>query len=253
MSELEFYKLLLVVWFGLAVVVFATLFFVVAPYGRHGRSGWGIEIPEKIGWVVMEFPAPAVFGLLFLLGNRTTNAVALAFLLLWNVHYIHRAFIFPFRRGTSGKRMPLVIVAMGFLFNAVNGYLQSRFLNLLSSVYPGDWLLDPRFIFGALLFAAGFVINLHSDNILLSLRRGGEGGYKIPRGWLFEWVSSPNYLGEIIEWSGWALATFSPAGALFAFWTFANLAPRARANHNWYLQKFPEYPPKRKALIPYLF
>jgi len=78
----------------------------------------------------------------------------------------------------------------------------------------------------------------------------GETGYKIPHGGLFERVSCPNYLGEIIEWSGWALATWCLPGLSFAVWTFANLAPRARAHHRWYRAKFPEYPEERKALIP---
>ncbi|MDH5284165.1 MAG: 3-oxo-5-alpha-steroid 4-dehydrogenase, partial [Gemmatimonadota bacterium] len=35
--------------------------------------------------------------------------------------------------------------------------------------------------------------------------------------------------------------------------TVANLAPRAWSHHRWYLEKFPDYPPDRKALIPHLF
>jgi protein-S-isoprenylcysteine O-methyltransferase Ste14 len=67
---------------------------------------------------------------------------------------------------------------------------------------------------------------------------------------LFEWVSCPNYLGEIVAWAGWALATWSPAGLVFAVWTFANLAPRAWSHHRWYRSNFPEYPKERKALVP---
>jgi hypothetical protein len=65
-------------------------------------------------------------------------------------------------------------------------------------------------------------------------------------------VSAPNYLGEIVEWSGWALATWSLAGLAFALYTTANLAPRALANHRWYRQQFPGYPPERRALLPHL-
>jgi hypothetical protein len=53
-----------------------------------------------------------------------------------------------------------------------------------------------------------------------------------------------------MEWAGWAVLTWSFAGASFAAWTVANLAPRARANHLWYRKNFPAYPPERKALIP---
>jgi len=30
----------------------------------------------------------------------------------------------------------------------------------------------------------------------------------------------------MVEWTGWAIATWSLAGASFAFWTAANLIPR---------------------------
>jgi len=65
------------------------------------------------------------------------------------------------------------------------------------------------------------------------LRENGNSVYKIPEGGMFNLVSSPNYLGEILEWTGWAIATWSLAGLSFALWTFANLAPRALANHRW--------------------
>ena len=61
-----------------------------------------------------------------------------------------------------------------------------------------------------------------------------------------------NYYGELLEWTGWAIATWSLAGASFAIWTFANLVPRALASHKWYIRQFPEYPKNRKAVIPYL-
>jgi len=87
---------------------------------------------------------------------------------------------------------------------------------------------------------------------LFNLRKPGETGYKIPKGGLYRRISCPNYFGEILEWTGWAIATWSLSGLSFAIWTFANLVPRAVANHNWYKQKFPEYPENRKAVIPYI-
>jgi len=70
------------------------------------------------------------------------------------------------------------------------------------------------FIAGLLVFITGMIINLWADSVLLSLRRENE-GYKIPRGGLFEYVSCPNYFGEIVEWLGWALMTWSLAGFSF--------------------------------------
>jgi len=61
-----------------------------------------------------------------------------------------------------------------------------------------------------------------------------------------------DYLGEIVEWTGWAVATWSLAGLAFALYTAANLAPRALSHHAWYRARFPEYPPSRRALVPFL-
>ena len=94
---------------------------------------------------------------------------------------------------------------------------------------------------------------VHSDRVLINLRKPGETGYKIPVGGGYRWVTAPNYLGEILEWTGWAILTWSTAGLSFAVFTMANLAPRAFSNHTWYRENFPDYPPERKALIPYLF
>jgi protein-S-isoprenylcysteine O-methyltransferase Ste14 len=63
-------------------------------------------------------------------------------------------------------------------------------------------------------------------------------------------VSCPNYLGEIVEWTGFALLTWSLPAVSFAAWTVANLVPRALAHHRWYRERFPDYPRRRKALIP---
>ena len=40
------------------------------------------------------------------------------------------------------------------------------------------------------------------------------------------------------------------AGLVFFLWTVCNLFPRAISNHNWYKNKFPNYPKERKAVIP---
>jgi len=131
----------------------------------------------------------------------------------------------------------------------LNAYVNARWVSQFGH-YPAAWLADPRFLCGAALFVAGVVINVTADNTLLRLRRENR-GYQIPRGGLYERVSCPNYLGEILEWTGWAVATWSLAGLAFALYTIANLAPRARAHHRWYRARFPEYPSRRRALIPF--
>jgi len=103
-----------------------------------------------------------------------------------------------------------------------------------------------------LIFFSGMALNKISDKQLATLSRSGV-GYQIPHGFAFRWVSCPNYLGEIIQWIGWAIATWSLAGWIFAIWTMANLVPRAIAHHRWYRETFKDYPAARRALVPFLF
>jgi 3-oxo-5-alpha-steroid 4-dehydrogenase 1 len=250
MLELLILRLIIIAWFALAVVIFISLFFFVAPYGRHIRKGWGPTTESWLGWVLMETPAALVFAICYIYGIHKSTIPILVFLILWEAHYVHRAFIYPFTIRGEAKRMTIAVVVMGLFFNAVNAYLNGRYIFTFSRGYSNEWLLDARFITGIILFVIGFITNRHSDNILRQLRKPGETGYKIPQGELYRWISCPNYFGEILIWVGWAIATWSLAGLSFAVWTAANLAPRARSNHAWYKKHFPEYPPERKALLP---
>lgn len=146
--------------------------------------------------------------------------------------------------------MPLLVVVMAILFNLVNTYLNGRFLFQFSGGYSASWIGDVRFVIGVVFFIAGFVINQKADSRLRILRGSSQNGYQIPHGGLYRWISCPNYFGEILEWLGWAVATWSIPGLMFAVWTIANLAPRARSHHLWYQEHFSDYPVNRKALIP---
>lgn len=235
-----------------AVVVFIILFFIIAPYGRHFRKGWGITMHERFAWISMEFPAFFIPLLIFILCKKPITGVSVIFLLIWELHYVQRTFVYPLLLSQPKKKFPLVIAFSGFLFNLINGYIQGYHLFIKSKMYSFLWLLDIRFIIGSVIFLCGFVINLLSDKILRELKKNSEGIYNIPYGGMFTLVSSPNYLGEIIEWIGWSILTWSLPGLLFALFTIANLLPRAVSHHKWYKKTFPDYPEKRKAIIPFL-
>ena len=247
----EEYKTVCYIWLTLAVIVFLILIFVKAPYGRHKTKGWGVEISAKKGWIIME-SIPAVLLAVILVLGHYRDLVVLFFWAIWTAHYVNRAWAWPNRAKLEQKLMPLSVVILAVIFNTINCLLNGIWLFDLSGGYELSWVTDPRFIFGVVIFFFGMIINIKSDDILFSLRDDGSTGYKIPRGGLFEKVSSPNYLGEIIEWFGFAIATWSLAGFTFAIWTFCNLAPRAFAHHRWYKQEFSDYPENRKALIPFV-
>lgn len=104
------------------------------------------------------------------------------------------------------------------------------------------------------------IINIHSDHILRNLRKPGEVAYRIPQGmtasaarlsglWLpchpwylpsvchvggmFHFVSGANFLGEIVEWCGFALAAWSLPAVAFAFFTICSIGPRAYHHHRY--------------------
>ncbi len=254
MSEIQFYYILAAVLIVVAISTFISLFFFTAPYGRHARSGWGPLVNSKAGWILMEAPASLMMFFYFFISGRTDNLVLIVFLLIWQTHYFHRAFIYPFSIRSSGK-MALSISLSGLAFNLFNTYLQGRWIFTLlpEGTYTLEWFYDPRFIAGVIIFLTGYVINKKADLILRNLRKPGETGYKIPEGWLYDYISSPNYLGEIITWTGWAVLTWSFAGFLFVVLSIANLAPRARSHLKWYRENFDNYPENRKALIPFIY
>eukprot|EP00948_MAST-09A_sp_MAST-9A-sp1_P004300 g4300.t1 len=217
---------------------------------------YSIRLHPALAWLLQECPAfilPTYF-LIKYPSDVFTNSTPARFLLaMFLFHYFNRSFIYPLRK-TSGKTIPILVSLLAFVFCVCNGYIQGRYLTAgwaPERLYSETYLYDPRFILGTLLFFTGWAINVQADEILLNLRKPGETGYKIPRGGFFEYVSAANFAGEILEWTGWAIACSTPPAFLFAFWTILNTAPRGYIGHLWYKKKFgKKYPASRKALIP---
>jgi 3-oxo-5-alpha-steroid 4-dehydrogenase 1 len=244
------YTVSLLTIFISAPVVLVLLVFFNAPYGRYARKGWGPTVTARLGWILMEAPSALIVAFTALAQGARLHPVAILLLGLWEVHYVYRACVFPFLMRRSARRFPLSVILFAWIFNGMNAYVNGVFL---SGWRPGPGALTgARLAIGIALFAVGFLTHVRADSILRGLRRPGETGYAVPRGWLFEYVASPNYLGEIMEWCGWALATWSLPGLGFALFTVANLVPRAFAHRRWYAQTFTDFPPDRKSVIPFV-
>ena len=250
--ELRFYFILLGAWAVVAAAVVPYLLFRPAPYGRHSRKGFGPLVGARLAWFLMEAPSPIGMVVYFLVGRRPHATTAIVFLALWLGHYLYRAFLFPLLLPAASRPMPVLVMASGALFNLVNAYLNGRWLFSLSEPRVLAWLVSPPFVVGTCLFCAGLLIHVLADYTLRRLRRQSGGERALPRGPLFRLLSCPNYFGEIVEWTGFALATWSPGGLLFAVWTAANLVPRAIHHHRWYRERFPNYPPARRAVFPFV-
>jgi len=253
MSIDSIYHFLLYALIGISVLTFAGSFFYTTPYGRFKKENEKFEIASLPGWLLMEFPC-LIAGLVTFIfsGGNNTALVPLVFISIWQCHYVYRSIIFPLRMRSRAKKMPLMAVVTGMLFNSVNGFLNGYAFSHSEHLAMENWLYSPWFIFGIGMMVIGLGINIQSDSILRNLRKPGETDYKIPQGGMYRWISVPNYFGEIIEWCGLALAAMTPAALVFALFTISNLFPRALAHHKWYQQNFDQYPENRKAIIPFI-
>jgi len=253
--SLERLEFICYIWLSIAIGVHILMFFVTAPFGRHTSKNWGPLVDNKLGWFIMEMPSLLIMVYFLIFGSNSFTSFAWILFSLWIFHYLNRTFIYPLRIKATPKKMPLFIVLNGILFNCMNAGLNGYFLAELTTpdMYTSEWLTTPYFIIGAILFVVGMTINWQSDSILIGLRKPGETGYKIPRGFLFDYISSPNLFGEVVEWTGFAIMAWNLPALTFMAWTFANLVPRAKNHHDWYHNKFEDYPKERKAIFPFFF
>ncbi len=253
--EEKIYQVLIRLMPVLAVIVFIALFFVKAGYGMFRTPKWGTSLSNKTGWILMECPAFFMMFYMWYTSEPRFQPVPLFVFLLFEAHYLQRSFIFPLlMKGKS--RMPLSILLMGAVFNFINAFLLGEDLFHLDSTQPytAEWFTTPTFLAGTLIFLVGMGINLHSDHVIRHLRPAGDTRHYLPQKGMYRYVTSGNYFGELVEWTGFALLTQSTAAWIFVLWTFANLAPRAYAIRRHYRQEFGlEAVGQRKCLIPFIF
>lgn len=252
--DINDYHIILWVMALMGLGVFVTLYFVDAGYGKFRSNKWGYSINNRLGWFLME--VPALVAVAVGCWSIEPNWLQVFFLSLYALHYVYRSFVFPFLlKGNS--RMPLSIIAMGALFNSVNGGL------LCASIlrFPNEGYTDPmqyvmgwNFCVGVLVFLLGMYTHMQADHTIRNLRRPGDTRHYLPTGGMFDYVTSANYLGELVEWIGFAILLDNPAAWMFVWWTAANLVPRAHAINHRYRQEFGnEAVGKRKRVIPYIY
>ena len=110
---------------------------------------------------------------------------------------------------------------------------------------------SPVVLFGLLLFAYGEVGNLYAHLVLRNLRAEGTRERGIPRGFGFNWVTCPNYLFEILAWTGIWLVNWSWSTLVFNIVAGAQMAVWAQKKERNYRKQFGDkYKKKRFAMLP---
>ncbi len=260
------FNIYLWVMIGVALVVFVSLYFVEAGYGMLISKKWGKSINNKLAWFLMEFPIFLCMIIIWLASPHRFDLVPMVFLLIFEIHYFQRAIIFPWLMKGKNSQMPIGIMLMGITFNVLNAIMQGYWIffesyncnyHVLGLSYTDTaWLWSPQFIIGTIIFFLGFYINLRSDYIIRHLRKSDDDTrHYLPEGFMFEYVTSANYLGELTEWLGFAILTWSLPGLVFFIWTFANLVPRANALYRRYRTEFAEEMDRKhlKRIFPFIY
>ena len=256
-----FYDYFLLSMSLLAVILFILLQFITPAYGMTFNSRWGMSVNSKLGWCIMESPVFISMLVLYIvsltLHIKPFNIVTFIIFIFFQAHYFQRSIIFPLLMKSISK-MPISIIALGFIFNTCNAYMQGGWLFFFSPAdyYPISWLWSPQFIIGTILFFAGMIVNIHSDRVIRSLRRSKiDANYYIPQWGIFKYVNSANYFGEMVEWIGFAILSWSLSGWVFVLWTFANIVPRSKAVYERYSQFFGDdfIKLKRSKIFPFIY
>jgi len=109
------------------------------------------------------------------------------------------------------------------------------------------------------LFFLMMLCNFYTHLILANLRtKEDPKARRIPKGFLFELVSCPNYTFEILEWLVYAVMSQSIASWVFLLVGGGQMTVWAIGKHNAYKKEFTgengiEKYPRRNIVFPFLF
>mmetsp|Transcript_41111 Transcript_41111/g.41996 ORF Transcript_41111/g.41996 Transcript_41111/m.41996 type:complete len:295 (-) Transcript_41111:64-948(-) len=220
------------------------------------------DLGPQIGYrtvFLIEYAGPIVFVLLyaarpsFLYGSEKVpyHWVALLGIVCWTIHFLKREFETIFVHRFSRPTMPLSNLFKNSIyywaFGAVIGY---------PLCHPKYIAPDELYVYiGLAIFSLSELGNLICHLMLRNLRPA-EGSLErpIPKGFLFDFVSCPNYTCEVMSWVGFSIMTMIPFSYLFTLFGFAQMAEWALKKHNGYLKSYEGYKAlRRKAIIPFVF
>jgi len=240
----QIFDYLLIIMSVLGIILFVSLQFITPAYGMTFNNRWGVSIRSNLGWFIMESPVFFAMLILYFISLyfhiRPFNIVTFAMFIFFEFHYFQRSFVFPLLMKGQSK-MPISIILLGVVFNTCNAVMQGGWLFYFCSpkLYEISWLWSWQFILGTIIFLFGMVVNIYADRVIRALRSDvTDNNYYLPQGWPFTRISSANYFGEILEWLGFAILTWSVSGLVFLIWTFANIVPRSKAVYERYTQFF---------------
>lgn len=127
--------------------------FMHTPYGRFADLRFGLRLDPRLGWFLMELPAPLSFISFFARGPHRNQPFALFVLFVWCVHYGYRDFVMPAWFADPRFIAGVTIYVVGLMGNIHSDHI-------LRTLRPRDEVAR------------------------------GERRYRIPTGGLYRWVTT---------------------------------------------------------------
>lgn len=213
--------------------------------------------PRSHNIVSYSVAALVFVGVALLRRERLGTAVPAAALLcagMWGLHFLRRTLEASFVHRYSKAAVPVGDIVTEYIYYW--GFAAWNAAALFSPSYTAPAPL--QLAVGVLVFALSELGNAKAHRMLRALRPDGSVERKVPRGFLFDWVSCPHYLCEIGSWVGFAIAAATWASLGFLLVGAGILAAWARTRHLAYQRDFSgqdreAYPAQRRALLPYIF
>jgi very-long-chain enoyl-CoA reductase len=221
------------------------------------------DLGTQIAWrtvFIVEYLGPILIHPLFLAvrpyvyPSAARHASQVQVLLCWmiSLHFVKRELETMFVHRFSAATMPLRnIFKNSAHYWILSGVLMAAFIYAPSSgaAKPANpLLLYP----GLAMFVVGELGNLQSHLVLKGLRSANGTERGIPKGFLFDLVTCPNYLTETMSWLGvYLVSGFSWGVLIFIIASVAQMAQWANKKERRYRKEFGDkYKRKRYTMIP---
>jgi very-long-chain enoyl-CoA reductase len=174
---------------------------------------------------------------------------------LWSFHFLRRTLESAFLHAYSKPVVPLSDMLIEYVY-----YWGFAAWIAWTTSSPGYRLPPlPLLLVGISTFALAEAGNFATHLMLRRLRPIRSAERRLPRGFLFEYVSSPNYFFEVLSWAAFAVATQIWGSLAFFVAGTAILSWWAHQRHTAYRAQFDGqqgrelYPPARKRFVPWLY
>jgi len=219
------------------------------------------DIGRQVGWrtvFLVEYAGPLVVMLAFLLWRFLTSRLSdfqVLGAVAYMAHFVKREMETIWVHRFSNETMPLMNIFANSGYYWGSAAVIAYFLTHPLYTPPPS----AEIYWGAGIFLVSQALNFYTHLALAWLRPVGTKVRRVPRGFLFDQITCPNYTFEITAWVGFALMTRILAAWIFALVSLIILSKWAGGKKRRYLKEFDglegrdKFPGNRAVLFPIVF